>query len=154
MAPVTLLLAGGAISLYCLWQLGRWLRETDQTTRETDPARLEALVDELVVTAETTVTMIQDRSEALSGVIAQADKRLAELSAAVAAPVAAPVEAVATEQEPAPDAPAVEAGRGTHAQVYQLADNGQDVTAIARQMGLTKGEVLLILGLRQTGRGL
>jgi len=173
--PVMLLLAGGVVSLYCLWQLRTWLREMPQPEQGKDPVRLEALVDELVATAETTVAMVQERSEALTAAVAQADRRLIELSAAVkAAPVTAvPAAASAAlsepplpvvpgpepkpEPEPEPDLepePQPEPGRELHTRVYRLADQGHDVTAIARQMGLTKGEVLLILGLRQGARSL
>ena len=147
MLPGLFLLAGGAVSLYCLWQLGRWLREGTEAPPARDASRLEALVDELVATAEATVTMIQDRSEALSDVIAEADRRLALLTAV---PAPAPV----AVNEPEPAGPEVEPGRELHAQVYRLLDGGQDVTAVARQLGLTKGEVLLIQGLRQPSRSL
>lgn len=210
-----LLLTGGAIALYCLWQFRRWLGEP----QETGPAgiqRLETLVDELVATAEATSAVVQEKAEALAGLIAEADRRIGALSAgdagagagsagraaagrpepavqaemrpqaavpttdaqptevrraevrrepavgpdlpatASAAPAGAKAEVVpanAAVGAPAPAQPAAEQP-GTqvpdlHRQVYALADAGNDLTAIARRLGLTKGEVQLILGLRK-----
>lgn len=150
MLPSLLLLAGGAVALYCLWQFRRWLGEP----AESGPAgsqRLEVLIDELVATAEATSAVVQERADALTGLIAEADRRIGAL--------AAPPPAVAEVQAPAvaPPAPAqavpapepVTGPPEAHRQVYALADAGHDVTAIARRLGLTKGEVLLILGIRK-----
>ncbi|MDF2627924.1 MAG: hypothetical protein K0R39_1755 [Symbiobacteriaceae bacterium] len=168
-----LLLAGGAVALYCLWQFRRWLGEPP----EAGPAgvqRLETLVDELVATAEATSAVVQEKAEALAGLIAEADRRIGALSdekAAAGAPaasqptlvahaplpaepaaappaaVSAPVTALAPAL-PAAEPPAAHVPE-THRQVYALADAGHEVTAIARSLGLTKGEVQLILGIRK-----
>lgn len=181
-----LLLAGGAVALYCLWQFRRWLGES----QESGPAgvqRLETLVDELVATAEATSTVVQEKAEALAGLIAEADRRIGALPAGEAATAAvpagrseAPGPTVEAHPEPAvsPDAgvratdvavgavlrgapgpsqtpvqPVVEPSGprspDLHRQVYDLADAGSDLTAIARGTGLSKGEVQLILGLRK-----
>lgn len=183
MLPFLLLLAGGAVSLYCLWQFKRWLGEP----QEANPAgsqRLEVLVDELVATAEATSAVVQEKAETLTELIAEADRRIRALAdggaeapapaAAVQRPaVAAPVpetavhvpagvvqaQAAAAQALPtvapepartaaAPPAPA-SALPELHRQVYALADSGHDVTAIARRLGLSKGEVMLVLGLRK-----
>lgn len=173
MEPLLLSLAGAAVALYCLWQLRRWLQET-QAAAAAGPQRLEALVDELLATAEATAIVVQEKAEALEAVIAQADRRIETLhrgapapEAAVAASVApapAPAEPAAPGPTPAPASapapepvlpapPASEPGQELpeiHRAVYTLYDAGQDHTAIARRLGLTKGEVQLILGLRQT----
>ncbi|HYF80291.1 MAG TPA: hypothetical protein VD973_24550 [Symbiobacteriaceae bacterium] len=177
-----LLLAGGAVALYCLWQFRRWLGEP----QESGPAgvqRLETLVDELVATAEATSAVVQEKAEALVGLLAEADRRIGALSASeplagagrpsagaqpepavtpevsVAAPESAseaePSAVVASAAVPsqAPVQAAAEAAGprapDLHRQVYELADAGTDVTAIARRLGLTKGEVQLILGIRK-----
>lgn len=163
MLPLLLLLIGGACSLYCLWQLRRWLGESEATASSAS-RRLETLVDELVATAETTVTLVEEKAEELSRVIARADERLARLDVITRAPAPAPapappVEPAAVITMPAPPAeparPAAfppglpEAQRDVYSTVYALADSGLDVTAIARRLSMTKGEIQLILGLRQ-----
>jgi len=164
--PWLALLVGGAVSLYCLWQFRRWLG----VPQEAVPAasrRLEVLVDELVATAEAASAVVQEKADALTELVAQADRRLHALAAAsqavagpaVAGPApAAPVAAVAPAAPAEPIAAAVEAAPAPtavhpdlHRQVYALADGGHDVTTIARRLGLTKGEVMLILGLRKGG---
>jgi len=149
--PFLLLLAGGAVSLYCLWQFRRWLGEPAESG-QAGSQRLEVLIDELVATAEATSTVVRERADALTGLIAEADRRIGALAApppavveaqAVAVAPPAPAQVVAAAPEPAPG-PAE-----AHRQVYALADAGHDVTAIARRLGLTKGEVLLILGIRK-----
>jgi hypothetical protein len=165
-----LLLAGGAVALYCLWQFRRWLGEP----QESGPAgvqRLETLVDELVATAEATSAVVQDKAEALAGLLAEADRRIGALSAGEPLPgagrlsavdqpeptvtpevsVAAPESASVPSQAPV-QALAEAAGPRVpdlHRQVYELVDAGTDVTAIARRLGMTKGEVQLILGIRK-----
>ncbi|HWI62389.1 MAG TPA: hypothetical protein VNT75_11160 [Symbiobacteriaceae bacterium] len=156
MLPFLLLLTGGAVSMYCLWQFRRWLGEAPEK-ESASAQRLEVLVDELVATAEATSAVVEEKAEALTELIAQADRRLGALAAAsqavpvAAAPVPAPVEAAAPVPVAAPEAvPAAGSGQSeTHRKVYALADGGHDVTAIARRLGLSKGEVLLILGLRK-----
>jgi hypothetical protein len=159
-----LALAGAAVALYSLWQLRRWLAE-GETSAAAVPRRLEALVDELLVTAETTSTVVQDKAEALAVAIAEADRRLEALRAIPmreATTAALPREVPAATvpiPPPLPDpvsavpAAAVPVVPDLHRQVYGLTDAGQDVTAVARKLGLTKGEVQLILGLRQNGQG-
>jgi DNA-binding NarL/FixJ family response regulator len=161
--PFLLLLTGGAVSLYCLWQFRRWLGEAQPgAAGAPGMRRLEVLVDELVATAEATAAVVQEKAEALTALITQADQRIGALSAppaaeirpsvsmapaALSAPVAAAMAAPEAEPEPAP-AP-VPALPDLHREVYALADSGQDVTMIARQLGLTKGEVQLVLSLRR-----
>ncbi|HLN63169.1 MAG TPA: hypothetical protein VK464_16660 [Symbiobacteriaceae bacterium] len=163
MEATLLALVGGAVALYCLWQFRRWLAEGELSSGA-GPRRLEVLVDELLTTAEATSSVVQEKAEALAEAIAEADKRIAALKApAAAAPAgaeqpdeAAPEPAVPTITLPLPEpGPAAVAEPGVpvlHRDVYALADAGQDLTTIARTLGLTKGEVQLILGLRQTVR--
>lgn len=176
-------LAGGATALYCLWQLRRWLAEAEAAA-SAGPRRMEALVDELLATAEATTAMVEEKAEALATAVAEADKRLAALSggtevpAAMPAvqPAAAPVAPVVAQPQVAPPvapsdpaaarvaaaveavrqgkAPAPAADEGDlYAQVQALAGAGVSVTAIARQLGLSKGEVQLILGLGRVESG-
>jgi transposase-like protein len=161
--PFLLLLVGGGVALYCLWQFRRWLGEAQPGAGGAPGMqRLEVLVDELVATAEATAAVVQEKAEALSELITQADQRIGALSApAVAAPpmaaapaaAPAPVAAAVPAPEPAPaPAPAPASAPALpemHRDVYALADSGQDVTMIARRLGLTKGEVQLVLSLRR-----
>lgn len=197
MEALLLSLAGGAIALVCLWQLRRWLAESEAAAAA-GPRRMEALVDELLATAEATNALVEEKAETLAAAVAEADKRLALLAAAAAQPAAAvavqpaappPVPAVPAQpvlqsvmqpvvQAPAPPpapaqtdpatarvAAAVEAVREGRApadsgdegdlyvKVHSLAGAGVSVTAIARQLGLSKGEVQLILGLGKAQAG-
>ena len=152
MLPFLLLLVGAAVSLYCVWQFRRWLGEPQEAV-PVGMQRLEVLVDELVATAESTSAVVQEKADALTELVAQADRRIGALAAAAQGPAApAPVQErpapAAAPPEPVP-APAAAALSDVHHQVYALADGGSDVTAIARRLGLTKGEVMLILGLRK-----
>lgn len=165
MLPFMLLLTGGTISLYCLWQFRRWLSRTEAAVSAA-PRRLEVLVDELIAAAETTAAAVEEKAEALAGLLEEADRKLGQLQGA-------PGDARPAREEPAArpmqstEAPPMERGAvpllppaptsvavlqsnlsEAHAGVYRLADAGMDVTGIARQLGMTKGEVQLILGLR------
>ncbi len=154
---ILLLVIGATLSLYCLWQLHRWLRSAEAASAE-GPRRLEKLVDELVATAEATVSMVDEKAETLTAAIERADLVLRRLEGAVATspserakeepaaepPVAVrePVLAPAPKQAAEPDLPPA------YAEVYRMADKGLGVTEIARRLNMTKGEVQLILGLR------
>jgi hypothetical protein len=107
---------------------------------------------------EATAAVVQEKAEALSELITQADQRIGALSApAVAAPpmaaapaaAPAPVAAAVPAPAPAPAPASAPALPEMHRDVYALADSGQDVTMIARRLGLTKGEVQLVLSLRR-----
>lgn len=227
MVPVLLLLAGGAVAFYGIWQFRRWIRETQEAVAA-GPRRLETIVDELVATAEATVAAVAEKSESVVEVLDRADqtvRRLEEATKAAleslealkhageksakkpAAPKASPARAGGgrsraaaaakppggTPPAPTPSAepppreleiqellgrrrvplrsqsfehagasrhaePAPlrkETGAATadlpdlHRRIYGLADAGLDVTDIARQLSMTKGEVQLILGLRR-----
>ncbi len=164
MPSVLLLLIGGGIAFYSLWQLRRWLAEAERQSAA-GPRRLEAIVEELIATAEGASAAVAEKTEALELSITKANAALAKLDAANAGGVQSaaprrlvgprvkraaapePVAAPAAQADPvlmsAPDVPEL------HRRVYTLADTGQDVTTIARQLSLTKGEVQFILGLRR-----
>lgn len=172
MPSVLLLLVGVGVLLYSLWQLRRWLAEA-QGRLAAAPRRLEGIVEELIVTAEGAAAVVAERTEALEGTIARANATLAKLDAAMTGrsragelslrkrvsvpkdrhPRAASASlgsVQATETAPAvPPAPATPEIPELHRRVYALADAGQDLTSIARQLSLTKGEVQFILGLRR-----
>lgn len=147
--PVALLLLGGALAAYSLWQLRRWLVEAERHAAA-GPRRLEAIAAELIATAEGTAAAVAEKTEALADAIARANAAAARLDAA-AVGAGDPEGPQAPSPEPAPvkaaPAPVVERPE-MHRRVYSLADAGLDVTGIARQLGLAKGEVQLILGLR------
>lgn len=161
MLPAVLLLAGGTICLLSLWQLRRWIMDLKRETAAA-PRRLEAIVDELIATAEAASAAVAEKTEDLAEQIGRAERAAAELRTLNARPPAparpeapalepravdVPEPAAAEPREPPrPDAPLLPE---MHRRVYQLADSGQDVTAIARFLSLTKGEVQLILGLRR-----
>lgn len=164
-----LITAGAATSLYCLWQIRQWLAGA-AAAAEAAPRRLEALAEELLTTAETTVAALEEKAEALNRAVAEADIRLARLGGgafhAEPAPQPAPervaqlagaagevAASVASEPVPAPVAPSggfLADRPEVHLTVYNLADAGYDVTTIARRLNMTKGEIQLILGLRQS----
>ncbi|MDB4895871.1 MAG: hypothetical protein JWN15_2133 [Firmicutes bacterium] len=161
MLPFLLFLIGAALSVYCLWQLRRWLEQADGAAAA-GSRRLGSLVDELVATAETTVSVVEEKAEALAAAIARADERLVRLEAAVAAPPVQALPAVAAvralevepvhEPRPVAEAVPVPAQRELYSKVYALADAGHDVTGIARTLNIAKGEVQLILGIRPATR--
>jgi hypothetical protein len=172
---VLLLMLGVAISAYCLWQLRRWLSGAEAAVAA-GPKRLEALVDELVATAEATVAAVEEKAESLAVLLEEADVKLAKLKGTgsggegptvakvTAAAQARPVELASVHilepvvRQPEPFVspvviPAQPQGATTpelHAEVYRLLDAGTDQTGIARQLGISRGEVHLILGLRRS----
>ncbi len=87
--------------------------------------------------------------------IRDADKRIAELSAAVAdrqRPL--PFEVTLTEETPdADEGTASESSDERFAPIYQLADKGLTARQIADKVDRVQGEVELILGLRKAGPG-
>jgi hypothetical protein len=73
---LVLMSCGLLLAAVSLWQVGRLLRQS-----ESAPARLDALVDELVATAEATTATVADRAEALGALLEAADARIATLQA-------------------------------------------------------------------------
>lgn len=215
MLPVLLLVIGGLITGYALWQVRRWLRETSVSLTE-GPRRLEAIAEELINSAEAASAAVAEETERLADLITRAEARAGELRAllerspepvrapgsgkqvpgargervmvtavpvrfrharkeirrtaaertALSQPGPGPAPAVSLSIQPAPmpaaasvtaeqpvsireSNPVTNEMPETHRLVYTLADRGQDVTQIARQLSMTKGEVQLILSLRR-----
>lgn len=162
MPPVLLLFLGMIVTISGLWQLRLWIRRAEQVNL-TAPARFEAIVEELVSTAEAASAAVAEKTEELEAALERADRKLEELEAGTRS--ARPQEVVArplrarpalrltaphrigrletVAPQPQPVMPEL------HRRVYQLVDAGHDVTAVARQLSVTKGEVQLILNLRR-----
>lgn len=131
---LALMLGGLGLAGLSLWQVSRLLREVERA-----PARLDALVDELVATAEATTATVTDRAEELSILLAAADERIATLrQAQMAEPVpqwqprAAPVLSLAEA-------------------VGARAAAGQDEATIARELGLARTAIRLALQATKAG---
>jgi hypothetical protein len=157
------MLGGLGLAILSLWQVGRLLREAERA-----PARLDALVDELVATAEATTATVVDRAEALTTLLAAADERIAALRGEAGRP-ASPVEpegqvvvsrtrvAVTTVQPPSGglgdrQRPQTQPSASSLATVVSArAAAGQDEATIARELGLARTAVRLALQAAQSG---
>lgn len=132
-------LAGGG--LWLLWRLRR--------ATPAKPAGPEAalramgdLLEELRRASQAMTANLDRRAADLKTLIAEADRRLEALKAATAAP--------APDGKSSSDtAPEMQAVFET---VYREADAGKPVVDIARETGLNKGAVTLILSLREMQR--
>lgn len=137
MVPALMLL-GLALASLSLWQVGRLLREAERA-----PARLDALVDELVATAEATTATVADRAEALSSLLEAADERIAALRQAPSS-VSVPVST---------SAQATPSGTSLAEVVGARVAAGQDEATIARELGIARTAVRLAMQAAKTGGG-
>jgi hypothetical protein len=128
-----LMLAGLCLAVISFWQLRRALAEASAT-----PAKLDGLIDELVATAEATTAVVADRAEALSALLAEADKRIAELRLA-GGPAEAPAATGAPAQRPLAD------------RVSALLAAGADEAEVSRQLGIARTAVRLAKRASQRG---
>ncbi|MFH1024668.1 MAG: hypothetical protein V1809_14900 [Planctomycetota bacterium] len=152
----------GAISIYAALRLRRASRNAPggHSGVGADAAGRSAaeLLTEIEKAAREMNVTLDRRTRELERLIREADERIALMDESPASPcgVGAPVTAgtastVASPPPRSPDAAArVLAVR--YAAIYRLADAGSDVAAIARESGMPRGEVELILGLRGTGK--
>lgn len=144
---LALMLVGLVLAGYALRQVGRLLREAEQA-----PARLDALVDELVATAEATTATVVDRAEALGQLLVAADERIAALRAAQ--PAAAPAHVPPATAQVGFTAPPAPAPAPSLAEVVGArAAAGQDEATIARELGLARTAVRLALQASKAGGG-
>jgi hypothetical protein len=137
------------------------LRRTQDTMRSS----VDGMISELTEACRGTGAHLETRIRVLNELIAEADRRIAELRALssrrqsaapsieAAGPVASAVRvASAVEDRPraAPPAPtpAAQGQADRFARVYDLADRGMDAVAISRETGYHRGEVELMLSLR------
>jgi len=174
--PFLLLVAGTIITGYALWQLKHWVRQIQDASLSA-PQRLEAIVEELVLTAEVASAAVAEKTEQLDAALASVDERIAKLQTSAAAARAAadgmPPARLRSRQayrlpaptrDPSPQTEPVDLVLPApslrpldlhptmpelHRRVYRLADAGNDITTIARQLSVTKGEIQLILNLRR-----
>lgn len=159
-----LLFVAGLVLIGWSWWMVRSAYLTHLQTTERHKRELEALIDDLVTVAEEVSADVERRSKELRDLCHQADLLLMRLGSLPAAPApaaavtaslepvaAAPVAAAAAAAEPAIDPSDVAEVRSRAEEVWRLAQQGRDVTDIARLTNKTKGEVQLILGLRKLG---
>jgi hypothetical protein len=146
------LAAVGGVGLFALWAFKRRAPATAPRATRPEVASLRALGNLLEELKRTNAWMVENldrRAIELKVLLAEADQRLARLEALpkatppVAPPPSVPIDPAA---ETAPELKAV------FDTVYGKADHGKPLTEIARETGLSKGAVTLILGLRQTQR--
>ncbi|HLO01873.1 MAG TPA: hypothetical protein VK191_02035 [Symbiobacteriaceae bacterium] len=130
---LTLMVGGLMLAGLSLWQVTRLLREAERA-----PAKLDALVDELVATAEAATATVTDRAEEMSLLLAAADERIAILRQV--RPVERPRQSTLPTQ-----APSLAEAVGARAAA------GQDEATIARELGLARTAVRLAVQAARTG---
>ncbi len=147
------LVAVGGVGLFALWAFKRKTAPPPPKASRSEAASVRALGDLLEELKRTNAWMVENldrRVVEIRALLAEADQRLARLEGLPkAAPPAAPL-------PPGPVDPAAEAApelKAVFETVYGKADGGKPLTEIARETGLSKGAVTLILGLRQTQHG-
>lgn len=153
---LALMISGLLLAGLSLWQVGRLLRQA-----EAAPARLDALVDELVATAEATTATVADRAEALGALLEAADARIASLQALCGGlgGAATPGASVGRSATPAPGygpaqapgAPAVTLTPSLTEVVSARLAAGQDEATIARELGIARTAVRLAARAGKTG---
>jgi len=162
------LLAGAALMFWGIWTWKRELRRTSpqsKTAADSGRRELEGVVEELVAVSEEVLGDVKTRSEELKDLIRQADHRISELrtmSGAIAvtagrADAAASREFAGSEIPesyiPRESAGSRQSGGGErYAEILALASQGLEVTEIARVTNRSKGEVQLILDLKNLER--
>lgn len=137
--PYVLLFAGVAILLFTLLRRrrapldARPLGSFDPDGR--DPRQeLERLLIEIQDLSRDHIARLDSKIRLLNQLLLDCDKKKAELEALLGKSTS--------------PAPPLRPSNPLHDQVYGLRDAGRDVAAICRETGLEKGEVELILGLR------
>jgi len=131
------LCCGGIFALTIMREA--WARHGRETLTSLDLTALEEsavlLVEQLEAEADRGITEIERRCASLRELIEQADCRISHLS---------DLSDRVREVRPQPEA--ISDGR----QVIQLAENGMDCTDIAKSLGLTLGEVDLMLSVQRS----
>ena len=108
------------------------------------------LLEELRKTSRSMAESMDRRSAALKALVAEADRRIETLKGLQAAGVQAVLPPVVSDTHPSRDVnPEM---KKVFDEVYAQADRGRPVTDIARESGLNKTAVTLILGLREMHR--
>ena len=136
--PYVLLLVGLAALLFVALRRRRRPLELHPPGRfdvEDPKQELERLLVEIQDLSRDHIARLDSKIRLLNQLLLECDKKKAEL------------EALLGKSTPSAVPPARPANP-LHEQVYGLRDSGQDVAAICRATGLEKGEVELILGLR------
>ncbi len=170
-ALIVALFAGGHLTVYLL--LKRKLARALSAAAILGEVREEVnrILVELNQTTNRNITLIEDRIRTLNELLGKADKRLAllareaekqelaarlysELSSRRPAPLEEPPAAPAAPAAPDPAAPPPEEREGAdrNEEVVRLARSGLSPALIARRLGITLGEVELIISLAQRAR--
>lgn len=103
--------------------------------------KLERLVVEIQDLSREAVAKLDTRIRMMNQLLVECETKIRSLETAIGR--AAPHEPAVTEPEPPP-----RATNPLHEQVYGLQDQGKDVDGICGATGLERGEIELILGLR------
>ena len=117
------------------------LARDDEKGKQAARDSMEALMVQLQEFSRETVARLDTKVRALGELIVRAEARIEELKKLTAAAPAAP----------APAAAPAKAANPLHGKVFRLKDEGRAVADIASETGLERGEVELILGLREKG---
>ena len=112
--------------------------------------QMQSLMIELEQLSRRMGAQLDTKSAKLEQLIADADAKIGLLNAALAKAKAGEITDVLTARPPRPadESDSGLAGLDHHRQIYDLADRGEDVPAIARRTSRPAGEVELILALR------
>lgn len=161
-ALIAALLVGGYLAVYLL--LKRKLARALNAAAILGEVREEVnrILVELNQTTNRNITLIEDRIRSLNELLGKTDKRIAllqreaekqELAARLYSELGARRPAQ-PEEPPAPASPPEEEQEGVdrNAEVVRLARSGLSPALIGRRMGITLGEVELIISLAQRGR--
>ena len=144
--PVTLMLAASVATAggWAYWKLGRGRAPSAARAPEAGSVRaLGDLLEELRRTSRSMTESLDRRASELKVLIAEADRRLEALRKAPPPAVPSPAATIPdVSGDVSPEMKAV------FDRVYAQADGGRAVTDIARDTGLNKTAVTLILGLR------
>ncbi|MCC6728727.1 MAG: hypothetical protein IT208_05240 [Chthonomonadales bacterium] len=111
-------------------------------------ASVSALLEQLKLESVQTSAQLEARSLEARELIATLERRIEETRKGATRPAARRRDSSARAAALAAESEAVPASDPRYREVSALADNGLDAVAIARQTGISEGEVELILGLR------
>ncbi len=172
---IILIAAGASLLALSVWLGGKRKSNPEPPPREQSPAELSPeatsklqtslieLLRELHTLSNDMSVDLEERLTELKDVLQLADKKLEEMSIAgikekpeieqaPKPPEKTPPPASAPEVEPEPTAEQDDVSPslgGRYGEIYQMEDQGLPINEIARRMQMGKGEIQLILGLRE-----
>ncbi len=139
----SLLAALGGAGLVALWYARRGAAPKGPARQEGSPRAMGDLLEELKRVSQSMTASLDRRSTEIKALIAEADRRLARLEA-LGEPARAPASPQRPPELPSDASPEMKA---VFESVYRQADGGRILTDIARETGLNKTAVSLILNL-------